>query len=324
MEDIKTVHNKKKEKKFYINNIIILFIILFLIIIFFSITSKSFFSISNLRSMLSNLSFMGIIAAVLTIVMIGGEIDISIGGVIGLTSCLVAYLLDKGVSGWLAFFIGLLVGLTAGITNGFLVTIIGINSLIATLGTMAIFRGLGFILTRGLSISAFNPVIDFIGRGSVLKIPLPIILFILIYFFCFLIMDFSKWGRKVYAIGANPMASFLSGINVKKVKFINFVFCGLAAALGGLILTSLSGVGMPQHGMGLELSIISAVILGGTTLGGGRGRIMGTLAGILIISILFNGLTMLNVVYYFIQIAQGIILIVVVGIYEVLQKRKII
>jgi ribose transport system permease protein len=139
-------------------------------------------------------------------------------------------------------------------------------------------------------------------------------------------MNLSKWGRKIYAIGTNPLASYLSGINVKKVKFINFLFCGITASLGGLILTSLSAVGMPQHGQGLELVIISAIVLGGTALGGGRGQILGTLAGILILSELYNFLTIMNVYYFYIQMVQGTVLILVVATYEVRQamaKRRI-
>lgn len=323
MSDVPTAPVSKEERKFYLSNTIILFIILALMMIFFSLTSKSFLTSYNLISMLSNLSFMGIIASALTIVMITGELDISIGGTIGLTSCIVAFLLDKGLDAWLVVLIGILVGLVVGITNGFLVTVVGVNSMIATLGTMAVTRGLGFTLTDGRSLLAFNPVIDFIGRGTIFKVPFPIILFVVINIIGVIVMNFSKWGRRVYSVGANPLASFLSGINVKKVKFVSFVFCGLSAALGGLILTSLTAVGMPQHGMGLELSIISAVVLGGTALGGGRGRILGTLAGILIISVLYNGLTMLNVLYYYVQIAQGAVLIAVVGAYEIRQRRRI-
>ena len=134
-------------------------------------------------------------------------------------------------------------------------------------------------------------------------------------------MNLSKWGRRVYAIGSNHMASYLSGINVKKVKFIGFLLCGITASLGGLILTSISGVGMPLHGQGLELVIISGIILGSTALGGGKGQILGTLAGILILIVLFNFLTIMNVNYFYIQITQGVVLVLAVSI-EALRNRR--
>jgi ribose/xylose/arabinose/galactoside ABC-type transport system permease subunit len=312
---------RKKEKKFFLSNTITLFIVLIAMLVFFSLTSKSFLSTYNLVSMLSNLSFYGIVAAVLTMVLISGEIDFSIGGNIGLTSIIAAILIESGVNGWLVIILCLLLGAAIGVFNGFLVTIIGVNSIIATVGTMSVWRGLAYTFSDGQSIMAMTPVIDFLGRGRVWNIPFPIILFIIIFAVCYVVMNHSKWGRKIYAIGVNPMASFLSGINVKQVKFLTFLFSGIAAALGGLILASLSGVGMPQHGEGLELTIVSAILLGGTALGGGRGQILGTLVGVLIISVLYNGLTMLNVYYYYVQIAQGAVLVAVVATYEVRQKR---
>ncbi len=320
------VHNQeeagvKKEKKFYISNTITLVIVLIAMFVFFSLTSAHFLSTYNIVSMISNLSFMGIVAAVLTMVMISGEIDFSIGGNIGLTSVVAAILIGRGIPGWLVLILCLLMGCAIGVFNGFLVTVVGVNSIIATVGTMSVWRGLAYTFSDGRSVLAVDPVIDFLGRGNIVNIPFPIILFIIVFALCYVVMNQSKWGRKIYAIGVNPMASFLSGINVKQVKFLTFVLCGLAEALGGLILTSLSMVGMPQHGQGLELTIISAILLGGTALGGGKGQILGTLTGILILSVLYNGLTMLDVYYYHVQIAQGAVLVAVVATYEVRQKR---
>jgi ribose transport system permease protein len=322
MTELQAPAAEQKRKKFMLSNTIILFIILILMVLFFSLTSEFFFSVLNLIPMLNNLSFIGITAAVLTMVLITGEIDFSIGGNIGLTSCLAALLLSYGVNGFLVVLICILMGAAIGVFNGFVVTVIGVNSIIATIGTMSIWRGIGYTITNGESMLAFNPVIDFIGRGFIFRvIPFPIVLFVAIFAICYVIMNLSKWGRRIYAIGVNPMASYLSGINVKKVKFLSFILCGVAASVSGLILTSLTAVGMPQHGQGLELTIVSAIILGGTALGGGKGQILGTLAGVLILSVLYNGLTMLNVYYYYVQIAQGAVLIAVVAAYEIRQSR---
>ncbi len=315
-------------KKSRLNNTATLFIILVAMFGVFSYVGRPFFfSKLNIIPMLNNLSFIGIIAAVLTMVMVSGEIDFSVGGNIGLTACLVALLLSKGLPGWLVVIIALSGGLLMGAFNGMLVTVIGVNSIIATIGTMFIWRGIGYTLSNGESMLAINPVIDFIGRGFIFKvIPFPIVLLVIIFVVTYVTMSHSKWGRKIYAIGANPLASYLSGINVKKVKFVSFLLCGATAALGGLILTSLSAVGMPQHGQGLELVIVSSIILGGTALGGGRGQILGTLAGVLILSILYNFLTIMNVYYFYIQIVQGSVLILVVSTYEIRQamaRRRI-
>jgi len=310
-----------KKRHFKINNTAILFLILTVMFIIASYVGRPFFfSKLNLIPMINNLSFIGIVAAVLTMVMVSGEIDFSIGGNIGLTACLVAVLLGKGLPGWLVVIIALAAGAVMGAFNGMLVTKVGVNSIIATIGTMFIWRGIGYTLTNGTSMLAMNPVIDFIGRGFIFKaVPFPIVLLAVVFIITYIVMHHSKWGRRIYAVGSNPLASFLSGINVKKVKFISFLICGMTASLGGLILTSLTAVGMPQHGQGLELLIISAIILGGTMLGGGKGTILGTLAGVFILSILYNFLTIMNILYFYIQIVQGTILILVVSTYEIKQ-----
>jgi|BioPla2DNA2_1021312.scaffolds.fasta_scaffold08613_6 ribose transport system permease protein len=322
--------SKQEKKKVGISNTLMLFIVLVIIIAFFGITSQIkfgqqfFFSVLNLIPMLSNISYVGIIACVLTMLLITGEIDFSIGGNIGLTGCLAALLLSKGINGVLVVLICLAAGTLMGVFNGFIVTRLGVNSIIATIGTMSIWRGIGYTLSNGESMLAFNPVIDYLGRGTIFKyIPFPIVLFIIVIIVTYIIMNKSKVGRRIYAIGVNPMASYLSGTNVRGIKFLLFIFCGAAASLGGLMLTSLSAVGMPQHGQGLELTVVSAVILGGTALSGGKGQILGTLAGVLILSVLYNGLTMLNIMYFYIQIVRGIVLILVVATYEIRQSRAL-
>lgn len=317
--------SQEQRKKIKLGNTVILFIILVVLFALFSYVGRPFFlSALNLVPMLNNLSFIGIVAAVLTMVMITGEIDFSIGGNIGLTAVLVAFLLDKGLPGGVVVILALCAGALMGAFNGFIVTMIGVNSMIATIGTMFVWRGIGYTLSNGESMLAMNPVIDYIGRGFLFKvIPFPIVIFIVIFAITYVVMNLSKWGRRIYAVGTNPMASYLSGINVKKIKFINFLFCGITASLGGLILTSLSAVGMPQHGQGLELVVISSIVLGGTALSGGRGEILGTLAGTLILGILYNFLTIMNVYYYYVQIVQGAILVLVVSTYEIRQSRAV-
>jgi ribose transport system permease protein len=187
---------------------------------------------------------------------------------------------------------------------------------------MAITRGMGYVLTKSRSILILENVVGFIGRGTIAKLPFPLILFILIFAILTLVMSKSKFGRKVYCIGANQEAARLSGINVNKIKFIAYLVSGIAASLSGLILTGQSAVGMPQHATGSELDVITAVLLGGTALSGGKGSILGTLAGVLILGVLYNGFTMIGFRYVHIRVFQGVILILVVSLYEIREKKQ--
>jgi len=278
--------------------------------------------------MLTNIAFSGIVAGTLTLVMIMGGLDISIGGNIAFTSCLVAYLfnLENALPIAGIIIIGLLLGTAIGAFNGFIITKLNLNPIITTLGTMAITRGMGYVLTKSRSILILNNVIGFIGgvllgKGEIAKFPFPLVLFIVVYASLAILMAKSKFGRKIYCIGANESAAKLSGINVNKVKFIVYLISGIAASLSGIILTGQTAVGMPQHGRGMELDVITAVLLGGTSLYGGKGNILGTLAGVLILGVLYNGFTMIGFRYVHIRVFQGVILILVVSLYEVREKK---
>ena len=303
---------------------LILFIFLFAMVGGFAVLSKDFTSIYNIGTMLTNIAFSGIVAGTLTLVMVMGGLDISIGGNIALTSCLVAYLynLENGPPVALIVVIGLILGSAIGSFNGFVITRLNLNPIITTLGTMAITRGMGYVLTKSRSILIMEDVVGFIGRGSIAMIPFPLILFAVIYAALIILSNKSKFGRKIYCIGSNQEAARLSGINVKKVKFLVYLMSGIAASLSGLILTGQTAVGMPQHGTGMELDVITAVILGGTGLSGGKGSILGTLAGVLILGVLYNGFTMIGFRYVHIRVFQGIILIVVVSLYEARERKR--
>ena len=314
---------EKQSGKKTISSTLILFIFLVVMVAAFVVLSRDFYSIYNITSMLTNIAFSGIVAGTLTVVMIMGGLDISIGGNIALTSCLVAYLynLENAPPVGIIIIIGLALGTARGTFNGFIITRLDLNPIITTLGTMAITRGMGYVLTKSRSILIFENVVGFIGRGTIAKLPFPLILFIVIYAVLTLVMGRSKFGRKVYCIGTNQEAARLSGIAVNKVKFIAYLVSGIAASLSGLILTGQSAVGMPQHATGVELDVITAVLLGGTSLAGGRGSVLGTLAGVLILGVLYNGFTMIGFRYVHIRVFQGVILILVVALYEIRDKR---
>jgi ribose transport system permease protein len=324
MADIVPTDGQTKEKSRYrFSTVLILFIVLAVMLAVFTILSEDFYSFLNISTMLTNIAFSGIVAATLTLVMITGGLDISIGGNIALTSCVVAYLYESvGVPSGLTIVAALVLGTLIGSFNGFFITRLSLNPIITTLGTMAITRGIGYVLTQGRSILILENIVGFIGRGAIVKIPFPLILFALVYAVLAVTLSYSKFGRKVYCIGANPEAAKVSGIKINKVKFLLYLFSGIAGSISGLILTGQTAVGMPQHATGSELDVITAVLLGGTALSGGKGSILGTLGGILILGVLYNGFTMIGIRYVHIRLFQGILLILVVALYEIREKQR--
>jgi ribose transport system permease protein len=297
------------------NNLFVLTAVAVVLFAFFFITSRTFASSYNLLSFLRYLSFFTIVATGETLVLISGNLDFSIGGVIALTSVVVAKLYESGASIYLAMGLGLAVGLVTGLLNGWLVTKMRLNSIIVTLGTSAITSGLAFVLSSALTVAVFEDVLGFVGRGSLLSIPFPVILMAIFVAAASVILHKTKLGLRIYATGASSRVAYMAGINTQRIGGALYVVCGLTASVGGLMITSLSAVGMPRHGVGQEITIITSVILGGVPLAGGKGSALGTLVGMIIIQLIFNGLTQLNVIPYYIQMIQGLLLIAIVIIY---------
>ncbi len=320
-ENILKPESQIKGKKINISTSLILTIALIFLAFIFSLLSKDFYSIQNLTAMVTNISFLGITAIGFTINLITGEMDISIGANIALTSCVVAVTYSNGVPIYLSIILGLMVGVILGTINGLMVTIFNVNSLIVTLGTMSIAQGIALTITNGQTILIMENVLGYFGRGRIGPFPFPILFLIILTIVFALILNITKYGRYIQAVGSNSKVAFMSGINVKKTKFMGFLICAIMASISGLLITSITAVGMPSHGIGQEFPIITAVILGGTSLAGGTGSILGSILGILIISIIYNGLTMLNVSSFIVEMIRGLLLIVIVAAYEV-RKRK--
>ena len=302
-----------------------LFLFLGFLIILFSFTSEHFLSPYNITSLLTNISYSGIAAIVLTLVMISRGLDISIGGVIGLTTVVVSALYSQSdpLPIWLILTIGLGVGAVVGLINGWCITVLDMDPIITTLGAMAITRGLAYVISDSQSILMFEETTDFISNGVIFNVPIPILLFMLTALIFSIVLHKSKFGRSIYAIGANEVSASLSGISVNKTKMILYVLTGIAASVSGIILLGQTSVGMPQHGIGAELEVITAVLLGGTALSGGKGTIYGTIAGVLILGVLFNGLTISGVRYVHLQIFQGLLLLVAVATYEIKTRNEV-
>lgn len=312
---------KGDKKKFNLSNNVLLLGILIVMIIIFSSLSKSFYSIYNIQAILTQVSFILIVSSSLTLCLISGEIDLSIGSNIGLTSCVVAIAYSNGINIWICMLIGVLLGLTIGIFNAIIIVKLGVNSFIVTLGTLGILKGIAYTITNNTSILIMEDVLGFLGRGKILNIPFPLILAVIIFILFLITLEFTKFGRNAKVTGSNKEVAFLSGVKYRKVKYITVILCGICASIAGLIVTSITAVGMPQHGMGMELIFLSTVFLGGTAFTGGKGSVIGTLIAVLIITIIYNGLTILSVSYFVTQIIRGLLLILIVAAYEVRETR---
>lgn len=285
---------------------------------FFATQSKYFLTPRNFMAIGQNVSVIGIIAVAECVVLIAGGLDLSVGAMTalaGVTTGRLAVSFDVPIG--LAVLAGLAVGALVGYIVALIVTKVGINPLITTLGLLSINRGTAFVLSGGLAIQMTNPRFKLLGRGSLAGIPAPIVLMLLLYLAAYIVMKYTGFGRAIYAIGGNPQASRLAGINVTGIQTLLYVFCGMTAAFGGIVVASQLGAAAPQTGTGLELSVIAAVILGGTSLKGGSGNMLGTLLGVVILGTVNNGLVLMNVSSFYQMIASGAILVLAVSVDQI-------
>lgn len=295
-----------------------LVVVLVLLCVFFSVASPFFLSTNNLLNILTAIAVTGILAAPGTMLLIAGQVDLSVGAATALCGVVLATALPElGLPTAIAC--ALLAGAVVGLLNGTLVTVVGVNSLIVTLGGLAAYRGVAFLVADGQSILV--PGFAFLGTARpALNIPMPVIIFALVALTTFVVLKYTVFGRQVYAIGSNPVAARLVGIRSRSVLFIAFVASGMATAVAGLILTSQLSSAVPSAASGLELTVVTAIVLGGASLSGGRGSVLGTVIGLMIIGVLNNGLILLNVSSYWQQVASGVLLIAAVS-FDRLRER---
>ena len=290
-----------------------LFGMLVLIVVAMSLASPYFFSVQNGLNLLLAISTIGLIAMVTTMLMVGGGLDLSVGSTVALVGVVIAK--SQGTLGiWGAVAAGLGVGLLIGLANGFLVTRVGINPLITTLGMLGMVRGLAYVLSGGLTQPVLDQAFGNLGQGFLGIVPIPVIALIIVTAVCHVVMRYTTYGRAMYAIGGNAEASTLAALPVKRYQLVAYVLSGLSAAVAGIFLTAQLSAGAPQAATGLELSVVSAVVLGGTSLAGGKGTILGTVIGVLILGTLNNGMVLLSVSSYYQQVAQGLVLLLAVGL----------
>jgi len=283
----------------------------FIIICFtLSMLSSTFLNPRNLINVIRQISINGILALGVTFVIIIGGIDLGLGSYVAFTGCIAA-IADHmlGHASTIPIFVGILMGIVIGSLNGLIITKGKVAPFIVTLGMMIISRGGALIITNGRPVSGLNEYFLFIGEGTIFGLPVPIILLLIVIFVSVIMLNQTKFGLYIYAIGGNEEASRASGVNVNKIKMLVFMLCGAFSGLGGVIQAARIDTGQPNIGMGYELDAIAAVIVGGTSLSGGIGNIGGTVLGVLIIGVINNGLDLLNVSSYYQQVIKGFIII---------------
>jgi ribose transport system permease protein len=288
-----------------------LLLVLVALIVFFSIKSEYFLTQDNLINVLTAIAVTGIIAVPGTMLLTAGQVDLSVGSGAAVCGIVMATVSQEN-----PLFVGVLVaaatGLAIGLINGFFVTVVGVNALITTLGMLSVLRGLSQVWAGGATVPLAN--FSTLGTGRpFLGIPIPVLILIGIVVAAILVMRYTVYGRSLYAAGSNPVAARLVGVRAPRVVWIAFVLSGLGVALSGLILNSQLSAASPNAATGLELTVVTAIVLGGASLNGGRGTIQGTVVGLLIIGVLNNGLTLLNVSSFYQQVASGALLIAAVS-----------
>ncbi|CAH0125418.1 ABC transporter permease [Peribacillus sp. YIM B13472] len=287
---------------------------LVLLFIVITVLNPSFMEPNNILNLLRQTSINALIAFGMTFIILTGGIDLSVGSILALSSALMAGMMVSGLDPILAILVGILLGAIMGVINGILVSKGKMAPFIVTLATMTIFRGLTLVYTDGKPITGIGDSVMFqmLGRGYFLGVPVPAVVMVIAFLILWFLLHKTSFGRKTYAIGGNERASRISGIKVDRVKVAIYGLAGTMAAIAGAILTSRLNSAQPTAGQSYEMDAIAAVVLGGTSLSGGKGRLFGTLVGVLIIGTLNNGMNLLGVSSFYQQVVKGAVILIAV------------
>lgn len=280
-----------------------------------TIINSNFLTANNLLNLLLQVTSNALIAFGMTFVILTGGIDLSVGSILALSSALTAGLLGSGMPVTLAILISLILGCILGMMNGLLISYGKLAPFIVTLATMTIFRGATLVYTNGNPITkelSDTFLFQFLGQGYIVGIPFPVIIMFIVFIVLYVLLHKTAFGKSVYAIGGNEKAAYISGVKLNKVKIIIYSISGIMASISGLIITSRLSSAQPTAGASYEMDAIAAVVLGGTSLSGGKGRILGTLIGALIIGVLNNGLNIIGVSAFWQQVVKGVVILIAV------------
>lgn len=312
------------------------FIFFIVLCIIFAILEPAFIKPINIFNVLRQVSIYGLLAIGMTFVILTGGIDLSVGSLLALAG-LVAAAVEKGGTGLLtggaageaggyglpaAIAAAIVVGLLGGLLQGLGVSKLKVPPFIVTLGGLSAFRGAALLFSGGQPISAFRAEYSFWGQGLIGPVPVPVIIFLSFAVIAFIVLRYTKYGRRIYAVGGNKEAARLSGLNVDRLTMSVYVITGFFAGLSGFLLSSRLNSAEQTAGVGYELTVIAGVVIGGTSLFGGEGGIFGTVIGILLIGVLANGLTLLNVSSYWQQILIGLIIVFAVFFDQLVKRRR--
>ncbi len=302
----------KRVKSLLISWEALLVLLLLIGVVIGSVLSPYFLSSFNLEYALpSNIMEIAIMALPMTMIIIAGEIDLSVASLLGLTSVVLGLLWQSGHPMWLAIGVALLVGLVAGGLNGLLVTRLALPSLVVTIGTLALYRGLAYVVLGDQAVSNFPTTFTNLGFGTLPGIQLPWsgLIFAILAAIFVVVLHFSRWGRQLYAMGNNKEAARFSGINVSRVKLVLFILSGVIAALAGIIFTARFSSARPDNAVGFELYVVTVVLLGGVNIFGGRGSLLGVVLAIFIVAVLQNVMGLVNISGDIQSLAIGLLLI---------------
>ena len=299
------------------------FLSLILLFVALWIASPNFLTATNLSSVVRQTAVINIMALGMTIVIITGGIDLSVGSILGLAGLLGTMAMEAGASIAVGVGVGLLTGLVCGFVNGFLITQLNIAPFIVTLGTLGIYRGAALIVSNGLPVHNVPPAFSFLGEGTLLGIPFVLWLLVICGVAVHIILEHTRLGRYAFAIGSSPAAAVYAGIPVTFHTTAVYAIGGLLTGLGGMIEASRLMTGQPTAGTGYELQAIAAVVIGGGSLRGGEGSVVGTLVGAFIMGLLSNGSDLLGISNYVQQVVIGAVIILAVAADE-LRKRRVV
>lgn len=297
------------------------FFTLIALFVILSIASPNFLTATNLSSVVRQTAVINIIALGMTVIIISGGIDLSVGSMLALAGLLGTTVMEKGGGiGW-GMAAGILVGTACGLSNGAMITSLRINPFIVTLGTMGIFRGLALIISNGLPVHQIPQRFSYLGEGTLLRVPFVLWILLLSAAVIHIILEHTRLGRYAFSIGSNPDAAYYAGVPVRFDTTVVYGIAGLLTGLAGMIEASRLMTGQPTGGQGYELTAIAAVVIGGGSLRGGEGSVLGTLVGAFIMGLLSNGSDLLGTNPYWQQAIIGAVIILAVS-FDELRKRR--
>lgn len=313
-------------KNIFKGQVLSIYIALIAIVALFSIVSPTFHTISNAFTVLRQVAALGIMAIGMMFVMLLGNVDLSVGTQVSLIGIIMSYLMvNKHASIGVAVLIGILVGVLIGLINGFVVTFCKIPAIIATMGTSWIFEGLSYTICKAQPIYGFPESFSHLGQGRIFGVPIPVYLFIICCAFASFVFNKTTFGRSLYATGSNKEASYLSGLKVNALSMATYVICSLFTTLAAIILLSRVNSGQASTGIGQEMDVLTSCVLGGIIFTGGGGQVAGTIAGVLVIGVIQNGLVMVGAGEYVQLMIKGLILIFALSIDSIkklIESRK--